>query len=489
MSDRDLPEAALPEAPMARLRLLVALDALLVIGSVSGAAAALNISTPAASRLLAQLRQLFGDEILSRSGRRMVPTAFAEGLRLRVRALAAEAEAILASPGVALGGTGAQSLGNTNTSGADQAEIAQRRYANPPLALRPSLPLEGQPSEAQVRARLAGIGANHAAGARLGRYIATIGAGQGRTRPLDLAEAEDAFAIVLDGEAEAVQIGALLGLLQYRGLSPVELAGLVRACRRGFDAPGEWAVDLDWPGYLSPFNRNPPWFLLAAKLLGQAGRRIVIHGFGAELSPYEPVLAALDLPVATSIPAAGAHLDETGIAFLPLTAVQPQLQALINLYPQFQMRTPIQLGLQLLNPLGAGVTMMGLPRAALGSLHREALGLLQGGRLLCIDSHRDVAQATPHRLMTLTLSAGQNSQSLSVPASQASRAPPPPPSFSTAQYCAAVWTGQLRSAQADAAVIDTAALALIAMGQAEFAFETARAQARSLWQERNRDLP
>ena len=56
------------------LNLLVALDALLAERSVSRAAVRLRLSQPAASALLARLRELFGDPILLRSARGMLPT-------------------------------------------------------------------------------------------------------------------------------------------------------------------------------------------------------------------------------------------------------------------------------------------------------------------------------------------------------------------------------------------------------------------------------
>lgn len=56
------------------LNLLVALDALLAERSVSRAAARLHLSQPAASALLARLRDLFDDPLLMRSARGMVPT-------------------------------------------------------------------------------------------------------------------------------------------------------------------------------------------------------------------------------------------------------------------------------------------------------------------------------------------------------------------------------------------------------------------------------
>jgi len=62
------------------LNLLVALDALLSEQNVSRAAERLNLSQPAASAALARLRTYFQDDILSVSGRRMLPTAHADSL-------------------------------------------------------------------------------------------------------------------------------------------------------------------------------------------------------------------------------------------------------------------------------------------------------------------------------------------------------------------------------------------------------------------------
>jgi DNA-binding transcriptional LysR family regulator len=56
------------------LNLLVALDALLAERSVSRAAVRLHLSQPATSALLARLRQLFGDPLLLRAARGMLPT-------------------------------------------------------------------------------------------------------------------------------------------------------------------------------------------------------------------------------------------------------------------------------------------------------------------------------------------------------------------------------------------------------------------------------
>ncbi|MFK4825870.1 LysR family transcriptional regulator [Paenochrobactrum sp. BZR 588] len=85
----------LPSSRLGQLRLLVALDTLLVEGSVQNAAVEMGLSAPAMSRLLNQIREAFGDPIFIRSGRRMLPTPKAEALRLRLRALSAEADDLL----------------------------------------------------------------------------------------------------------------------------------------------------------------------------------------------------------------------------------------------------------------------------------------------------------------------------------------------------------------------------------------------------------
>lgn len=63
------------------LNLLVALDALLELRSISRAAAHLHLSQPAMSAALGRLRNYFKDPLLASSGRRMIPTPY--GLRLQ----------------------------------------------------------------------------------------------------------------------------------------------------------------------------------------------------------------------------------------------------------------------------------------------------------------------------------------------------------------------------------------------------------------------
>src|SRR6266436_242584 len=80
------------------LNLLRTLDALLAAGSVTGAAERLHLSVPATSHALARLRELTGDPLLVRAGRRLVPTPRAVALREPVAHWVAQAVALVQAP-------------------------------------------------------------------------------------------------------------------------------------------------------------------------------------------------------------------------------------------------------------------------------------------------------------------------------------------------------------------------------------------------------
>ncbi|WP_435172517.1 LysR family transcriptional regulator [Actinacidiphila sp. bgisy145] len=80
------------------MNLLPALDALLREGSVTGAAAVMNVSPSAMSRTLARLRRVVGDPLLVPSGRGMALTPRARELRPQVAAALGQALAALRPP-------------------------------------------------------------------------------------------------------------------------------------------------------------------------------------------------------------------------------------------------------------------------------------------------------------------------------------------------------------------------------------------------------
>ena len=83
------------EMQSADANLLLAFDALLRTGSVTGAARRMNVSPPAMSHTLARLRTAVGDPLFVRAGNRLVPTPRALIMRERVAHAASEIGALL----------------------------------------------------------------------------------------------------------------------------------------------------------------------------------------------------------------------------------------------------------------------------------------------------------------------------------------------------------------------------------------------------------
>jgi len=77
------------------LNLLRVLDALLATSSPTEAGRRVGLSQPAVSAALGRLRAALDDTLFVRQGRRLVPTAYAEGLRDPLRALLEETEQLL----------------------------------------------------------------------------------------------------------------------------------------------------------------------------------------------------------------------------------------------------------------------------------------------------------------------------------------------------------------------------------------------------------
>ena len=458
------------------LKLLIALDALLVEGSIGRAAACLGIGAPAMSRLLAQIREQFDDPIFIRTGRGMVPTPFAESLRLRLRALSDEAEAILS--------TSPESDANAPESHPYHLSARPQLIA-PPLAMRRHALAEGTPSPQVISRRLEELAKSNDPLNRLAKHIATIGAGAGRTRPLILEEADDAMSIILKGEADPIQVGALFVALQYRGATAAELAGLVHAVRREADcyALGSGKADLDWPAYPSPRRGTAPWFLIAAKLIAQSGRRVLLHGSAMRDPQLEGTLKILAIPTANSLADAGQHIQQTNIAFLPIDRLSPQLHGLLGLYHLFQMRSPLHRMVQLLNPISADASLLGTDGSASAEILREAAKLSGASNITILSTSRDAAQATPFRAMPLVrLENGEPDEQVIASV----RKPPAEKGtgLTALEYLQSVWNGTARDDVALEIILATTTLALYALADRSRSWSEARDEAETLWRER-----
>lgn len=467
---------------LVRGRLIVALDALLKTGSATLAAKQLGLQTSAISRMLAQLREILGDPIFVRSGRGLVPTPFAEKIRPVV--------------GTVINGMDAIFENDPNETGKDspldEAWNVPSSLQPPPLQVRSARLLEGQPSPQDIERKLARISAIASPQAQLGKILAITSTGSGHRRPLTADEARTALDIILSGEADPVQIGALMAIIQLRNPTAGELAGFVQASRdyigRNFRLSNV-AVDIDWPAYVSPNQRNPPWFFHAARLVALAGHRVLLHGSSGaneRSGRLELVANALDIPVCTSNAETTEALEHAGIAYIPLAAFAPQIYRLLALHDLTGHRSPVRNALYLINVANAPASLFGVPQPSYKDLHREAAKILKADNIAILSNIRDAGQFTPFRTTVIHRVLDGQFSDIRIPAMREPRVEGRPKTTTT-EYWKEIWTGDVINERAEIIILATTAAALMTINsKQQLSFEAAYEKARSLWLNRER---
>jgi anthranilate phosphoribosyltransferase len=317
--------------------------------------------------------------------------------------------------------------------------------------------------------------------ARFAGYVATLGRGPGRSRPLTREEAQDAMALLLSGQADPMQTGAFLMLLRYRGEDPEEMTGLVLAARAALALPGlaSLGVALDWPSYGAGRTRNTPWFLAAAMALGQAGFPVLMHGtneFSAGMS-VAAALAAIGRAPARTVACAAADLSAHGLAYLPVDALCPAFAALLDLRRLFGLRSPVNTAARLLNPADAPAGVDGVFHPPYIETHLAVAERMGRPRLVVLKGGGGEAERNPAKPTALHVwdrSTGRSE--ITAPAIIAALTPAEPaePDF------AAIWRGHARHPAIEARIVATIALGLAALSAG------GDAQAQTLWENRRR---
>jgi anthranilate phosphoribosyltransferase len=324
---------------------------------------------------------------------------------------------------------------------------------------------------------------------KLAPFVRILGRGPGRARHLTAAEAEEAMRLVLSGRAAPEAVGALLMLMRYRGEAPEEVAGFVRALRQEADGWNGLPVALDWPSYAAGRTRGLPWFLLAARLIAEAGHPMLIHGWNShqgELASVRAALEPLDIPVVTEPEAARGALLRIGIAYASLADVAPQALRVLRLRDVLGLRSAVNTALRLLNPAGAPASVQGVFHPPYRPLGRDAALLLGQERILVIEGGGGEFERHPSKAVTVSGAAGGQPFETTAPAllEEAHRLAD---DAARPDDLMALWTGARADPFAEAVVIGTAPLALLAIGAAADP-EAAAAEAAALWRRRARQL-
>ena len=309
-------------------------------------------------------------------------------------------------------------------------------------------------------------------------FVRILGRGPGKSRSLTRDEARTALGMVLRGEATREQIGAMLMLLRYRGEARDEMAGLVEAARADAGLPWTFArgVDLDWPSYADGRTRGLPWYLLSALLLARSGLRVLMHGplAGPGRQALVACLTELDIAPAGSAAEAEKALDSSGFAFVPLEALSPGLADLLALRGVLGLRSPLNTACRLLDPAGATASVDGVFHPAYLELHVGA-GALLGRRVSVLKGGGGEAEWSGVKALSVHSTAGEQLWEPLLSGAKATSATP--------ADLVAVWQGRAVDPAAEAAVIGTAAIALVAL-DASLSPAEAVARARKFWAER-----
>lgn len=191
------------------------------------------------------------------------------------------------------------------------------------------------------------------------QIIKEIGRGAKGARAMEPAQAQSLFSAILDGIVPDMELGAILLSLRVKGEDLGELRGFKAAldsrCRQIVVPPGPRCVVLPtYNGARKQANLMP----VVAQLLTREGIPVLIqgrHDFDARVSPFE-LLAALDVPVCTTLAEAAQRLQNTLLACLPLEALCPGLDRLLALRPRLGVRNSGHTVAKLLDP-GPGRTV------------------------------------------------------------------------------------------------------------------------------------
>ena len=263
---------------------------------------------------------------------------------------------------------------------------------------------------------------------------------------------------------------------------------MVRAARARLQVGAGLVADLDWPSYADA-HRQLPYFLLAARLVADAGVRVLLHGcVGAGPATTRHGLAALGLPMARTTGEAAEHLETCRLAHLPLELLSGRLAQLFALKPVLGVRTGVNSVARELNPAGAPAMLQGVFHPPYIPLHLAAQRMLGQPRALTFKGGGGEGQRNPDKpCRSMALTAGVEQEvvwpRLNHDAPWPWREEPLEPS-----RLAALWRGEWDAPGPVAAVTGTTAMALWLTGRTDDPAVADRLAAE-LWVRRDRLRP
>jgi len=199
---------------------------------------------------------------------------------------------------------------------------------------------------------------------------------------LTRAEAADLLHLILRGEANELELAALLSSLATRGETSAEIAGFVDAMRAAAsEVPldeAERSLLVDTCGTGADLSGTFNISTAAALVAAAAGATVAKHGNRAVTSQSgsADVLEALGIPIGLTPADGAAALRKHRFAFLHAPAMHPAMKAVMPVRRALGIRTIFHLVGPLSNPAGARAQVMGVYAPHLVPLAAEAMALL-----------------------------------------------------------------------------------------------------------------
>ena len=319
-------------------------------------------------------------------------------------------------------------------------------------------------------------------------YIKLTGRGEKGRRPLTKEESQQALTDYLNGDATLLQMAVLLMLQRVRCETPEEAAGYISALRQQISE--DWKTlntDLDWPCFAGK-KRQPPWLLLAAKLLAADGVKILLHGhMSVDLIKYqvESACPLLDITIADSPESAQQALQNDSLVYIPLSAYCPELIELLALREQVGLRTPLNTVARSINPSAAPYSIHGVFHKSYEKIHAQAALLNNENSIIAFKGEGGESEINP-RVSTLACGVTQiNGKTQYIEQDW----PTYLEEFSgehtevSAEYLLKVWNKEIDDEYGVAAVITTTAVVLKQM-QPDLSQQDALDKAKEMWNSR-----
>lgn len=199
------------------------------------------------------------------------------------------------------------------------------------------------------------------------RFLKIVGNGRKTARDFTVEEAQEAFEMVMNGQASLAQTVVLMSALRIKEESADELAVSARILRRYCERlpqPQPHLVDV-----CVPYDGRLKWPILipaGALIAATAGAKIGLHGRLGQVLPPKfgvgigDVLQCLGVAVDSSLQDAAEMLERVGVAFVVSEKFAPCLTRFDQIRLDFGMRSFFNTIEKLINPFNAETAMVGV---------------------------------------------------------------------------------------------------------------------------------